>query len=291
MRNLADLGIRDSDLEVSAVDLRCFPRALEATQGAETVFHLAARIGSIDYMHGSNAKELESFQMNAAIDANVFRACRENGVKNLIYASSVGVYKPSLSPLAEHHVNQYPSNPDGGYGWSKRVGEIQLDWLDHINIGIARICNVYGINSDLVKSPPVISSFMLSALHGRDIVLWGDGEQARDFIHVHDCVAGLLQIEKHLSETKIVVNIGSGKAHSIQAVAEKIANICGGGSKITYEPARLGKPISLLIGPPYQVADMSRAKHLLNWEPLISLDEGLERTYSWMKGVHHGNIR
>ena len=87
--NLQDLGI---NTEIRRIDLRESKLALKSIKGVETVFHLAARVGSINYLHGSKWNELEALKSNLIIDANVFRACLENGVKKLIYASSVAVY-------------------------------------------------------------------------------------------------------------------------------------------------------------------------------------------------------
>jgi nucleoside-diphosphate-sugar epimerase len=92
-RNLLDLGIR---AELRPVDLRDYRQALEVMEGAESVFHLAARVGSVELLHGSEMAELIALQTNLVIDANVFRACLEKGVKRIVYASSVSVYPIDL---------------------------------------------------------------------------------------------------------------------------------------------------------------------------------------------------
>lgn len=247
------------DINLITVDLTNLQDTLRSIQGAKTVFHLASRIGSIDYLHGNPAKELEAFQTNTLIDTNVFRASLENGIKTLIYASSVAAYPP----------------PDGGYGWAKLMGETLLGLLS-MNIGIARIFNVYGNNSDLIKSPPVISAFMLKVLHGQNISIWGDGLQTRDFIHVSDCVNGLLQLEKVLSGAITTVNIGSGQSISIKTIAERIVKLSGGNTEIVYEPTKLTGPMS-------QTADITKTKALLTWKPKMGLDKGLMDTYNWIK--------
>ena len=100
VQNLLDLGIEPSDVGLgtldSAVDLRDFNRTAKAVKDADVVYHLAARIGSIDYLHGSDIHEMEALQTNLVIDANVLRACRENDVSKLVYASSVAVYPVNL---------------------------------------------------------------------------------------------------------------------------------------------------------------------------------------------------
>jgi len=264
------------NIDLITVDLTNLQDTLRSIQGAETVFHLAARIGSIDYLHGSPTKELVTFQSNTLIDTNVFKACLRNGIKTLIYASSVAIYPPLTGSKVLVVGDLDHNNPDGGYGWAKSMGEIQLSWLDSINIGIARIFNVYGNNSDLIKSPPVISAFMLKVLRGQNISIWGDGLQTRDFIHVSDCTNGLLQLEKVLSKTITTVNIGSGQSISIKTIAERIIKLSGGVTKIVYEPTNLTGPMS-------QTADITKTKDLLTWKPKVGLDKGLMDTYNWIK--------
>ena len=278
IHNIAGLGSSQAGLCMDDVDLRNYKNALKITKGMRTVFHLAAKIGSIGSLHGTKIKELDAFQTNTTIDTNVFRACQENGVKNLIYASSVGVYSPNLRPLREEYIDTCPNNPDGGYGWSKLIGEKQLDWLDGIHVGIARICNVYGNNSDISVSPPVISNFMLKAIHDQDIIISKDGRQARDFIYVSDVVSGLLKLESTITSTQTIVNLGSGVSTNINTLAKKVIRASRSNSNIIYK-------IDDIVGPVYQVACLDRTKSLLNWKPEVSLDMGLEKTYKWIKEV------
>ena len=156
-RNLSDFDI-PTDWPV--VDLRDYNQTLEVIRGTRTVFHLAARIGGIDYLHGSSLSELEALQTNLVIDANVCRACQESGVKKIVYASSAAVYPIDVqeSPnviISEDSLHYY--KPDGGYGWAKLMGEIQLGWMQDIDIGIARIFNVYGENEPLGEKAHVIA--------------------------------------------------------------------------------------------------------------------------------------
>jgi GDP-D-mannose 3',5'-epimerase len=118
----------------------------------EVVFHLAAMVGSLKYLHGTEMAELTTLQRNLAIDANVFRVCLEDGVQKLVYASSCAVY-PMDRQYAQGAVfveeDLTSINPDGGYGWSKLLGEIQLGWMKGIDIGIARIYSAYGENEPI----------------------------------------------------------------------------------------------------------------------------------------------
>jgi len=285
IQNLSDLGIQPSDLGYWAshpiIDLRDFAQALKTIQGAETVFHLAARIGSIDYLHDSSLNELEALQTNLVIDANVFKACLESDVKKLVYASSAAVYPIDLqqSPntvLSEEALGYH--NPDGGYGWAKLIGEIQLGWMQGIDIGIARIFNIYGENQDLVKAVHVIPALSRKAslYPEEEFIVWGDGRQSRDFLHVSDCVDALLKLGEKASQPPIIVNIGSGETTSIATIAEKIAGLSGKDIKTVYDST---KP----VGPLSRTADISKTKALLKWEPVINLDKGLRRTHYWIQ--------
>jgi nucleoside-diphosphate-sugar epimerase len=299
LQNLLDLGIQPSSLGNSGadvtIDLRDYAQALKIIQGAETVFHLAARIGSIDYLHGDNLSEVIALQTNLTIDTNVFRASLESNVRKIVYASSAAVYPINLQyqagavlsedilELSQNQATKQDTehlgiNPDGGYGWAKLMGEIQLHWMSHIDEGIARIFNVYGENLDLSKAVPVIPSLFLKANRypQEEFTVWGDGQQSRDLLYVSDCVDALLRLEKKASSPPLTANIGSGKQVSVGTIAEKVVELSGKDIKIIYDPT---KP----VGPLSRTADITRARALLDWEPRVNLNEGLKRTYFWIQ--------
>jgi nucleoside-diphosphate-sugar epimerase len=286
--NLLDLGIPP---DFPCVDLRDYNQTLRITEKADTVFHLAARIGSIEYLHGTDLNELEALQTNLVIDANVFKACVENHVKKLVYASSAAVYPIDLQQapnvtLSETNLNYF--KPDGGYGWAKLIGEIQLGWMKGIEIGVARIFNVYGQNSSVNDNTHVIIDLLKKATYypREKFVVWGDGQQSRDFLHVSDCVSALLRIEEKARQPLIIANIGSGVGTNISAIVKEISVITGKSLKVNYD---LTKP----VGPLSRTADIGRARDLLEWEPKTKLDEGLKLTYDWLQkrltevGGHH----
>lgn len=306
-------------MEVRKVDLRDYAQTLKAIEGADVIFHLAARVGSIEYLHGSEMSELAALQTNLMLDANVFKACIEKGIEKLVYASSVAVYpmNKQYSPGAvfsendlnlqpksqnskvgtwnlEHRTSQ-PLNPDGGYGWAKLLGELQLSLmarttnsrlktqdsgLSTIKIGIARIFNVYGENEPLRKRAHVIADLARKAIlyPKEEFIVYGDGNQTRDFLYISDCVDALLKLEAALSNSAnfITVNVGSGRATSVKEIAEKIIQISGRDINQKYNPEKSAGPLS-------RTADITKAKTLLGWEPKVSLDDGLRRTYTWIE--------
>ena len=202
--NLLNLGI---EVECKQSDLRDYNQALKAVDTAQTVFHLAARIGSIEYLHGTNMAELAALQTNLIIDANVFRACLEKKAEKIIYASSVAVYPMDrqFSPNAvfseteldlQPRAHRLSADPDGGYGWAKLMGELQLNQMEGLAIGIARIFNIYGENEPLGERAHVVGDLIRKAIlyPKEEFRVWGSGEQTRDFLHVSDCVGKCLVI-------------------------------------------------------------------------------------------------
>lgn len=308
LENLFDLGLKPSDFEFKKLDLTNYHQTLEALKDGETVFHLAARIGGIKFLHGSESAELLALEENLAIDANVFRACLERKIKKIIYPSSSAVYpldkqyffgavfleddlefKPKTPPRrGEAHPTKLGGknqkfkmeiNPDGGYGLAKLLAEIQLNLMKDIKVGIARIFNVYGENEPFGERAHAIFDLIRKALNfpKEEFTVWGDGSQTRDYIYVTDCVDSLIKLEEKISEiSPLTLNIGSAKATSLNEITEKIIKISGKDIKPTHD---LKKP----VGPLSRTANIKRAKKLLNWQPKVSLDEGLKKTYLWVK--------
>jgi GDP-D-mannose 3',5'-epimerase len=293
--NLEYLGVGDT--EILEIDLTNFRDAKKALEGADIVFHMGARVGGIPFLHGDANIELLSLQVNLAIDANVFRACQQVGVKKIIYPSSVSVYPLALQqypgavfseeafvfPQHYDHVSplRMSVDPDGGYGLAKILGEIELTMMRGIRIGIARIFSAYGENEPLGTNSHVLSRFIQNAIQHPEgqMVIWGDGTQTRDYVYVTDCAEALVKLADKLEEVPsnlLVVNVGSGRGISINQLAEKVVAISGKEMRLVYDRE---KP----VGPVSRTADISRAKELLGWEPKVSLEEGLMRTYKWIE--------
>jgi GDP-D-mannose 3',5'-epimerase len=282
MENLAGLGFRTGDLEVRKADLTDYRQVQATLGGVEVVFHLAAVVGSLKYLHGTEMAELVALQRNLAIDANVFRVCLEKGVKKLVYASSCAVYPMDRqyshgAVFREDDFNA--TNPDGGYGWSKLLGELQLGWTKNIGIGIARIFNAYGENEPLeeVRAHAIGDLTRKVVLSTQpELKVRGDGTQSRDYLYVTDCADALLRVEEKVSSPPLIVNIGSGRPTSIGTIAEKLVALSGKYIRLTYD-------LSQTTGPVSRTADMTRVWEVLGWQPLVSLDDGLGQTYQWVK--------
>ncbi len=275
--NLTGLGLDGFRFELVKADLTDYCQARRALSGGGSIYHLAAVVGSLTYLHGSATAELTALQRNLAIDANVFRVALEEGAERLVYASSVAVYpmERQASPGAVFREEDLAGvNPDGGYGWSKLAGEVQLGLMSGMAIGIARIFNIYGENEPLAPGRAhVVGDLMRKVAGGiTELKLQGDGRQCRDFLYGSDCAEALARLEEKAASPALVVNIGSGAGTSIGDIARKIIAISGKDIKLTVDPSQP-------IGPVSRTADISRAERLLGWRPEVSLDEGLRRGY------------
>lgn len=301
--NLESLGISKGQFLFIHGDLSNFDIALSSIKDVDVVYHFAARIGGIHYLHGSQNVELLTLQENFAIDANVFRACAMNGIKKIIQASSAAVYPmdnqykqgtilkeedADFSFKTDDPSSKYkiPLHSDGGYGIAKAFAEVELHWANDMKIGMARIFNVYGPNRSLhEKKSHMIVDLIRKAIYypQEPFIIWGNGEQTRDFLFVSDCVDALLKLEKIVDSysTPVVVNIGSGIGISVREIAEKIRNISQKDMSLVFDET---KP----VGPISRTADISRAQDLLLWSPKVSIDEGLKIVFEWLeKKINH----
>jgi GDP-D-mannose 3', 5'-epimerase len=291
--NLSNLGVQSSQIEIRQADLSDNNQALSALKGVQVVYHLAARIGSMEYLHGSKIAELATLQTNFAIDSAVFKACLEHGVETIIYASSCAVYplirqrsyttfltESSLELGTRDYIKlgigKSPGliDPDGGYGWAKLMGELQLNWMKDIRVGIARIFNVYGENERIGSGAHVIGDFIVNAIRypESDFIVHGTGRQSRDYVYVSDCIDALIRLEAKASNPPLTVNVGSGEATTIAKLAETIARVSGKNIIINYD----GIPA---VGPRSRTADTLKANTTIGLKPTVSLDNGLRRTY------------
>jgi len=278
-QNLEDVGVK---LRVTKGDLKDYEFAKRSLKGAETVFHFAAEVGSVEYLHGSQTRELAALLANVAIDANVFRACAENGVRRIVYASSVSVY-PFDRQLGEHvkfreEDAEAKVNPEGGYGWSKYIAEKELSYVSDMRVGVARIFHAYGKNIYVKPDrSQVIASLMRKAIRypKEDFVVWGNGLQRRCFVYVDDVMDALFGLLGHVERKgNLTVNIGSTEEVTVIELAKMIIALSGKGIEPKLDPS---KPSGALNRMP----DLSRVKRILGWEPKIPFSTGLSKTFDW----------
>ncbi len=282
LQNMRDLGVRR---KCSVGDLRDYKFAKASLRKAETVFHFAAEVGSVSYLHGSNARELYALQSNLVIDANVLRACVENGVRTVIFASSVSVY-PFDEQLGSHvqfreEDTERKVNPEGGYGWAKYIAEKQLSLMPDVSYGIARIFHAYGKNIYLKPDrSQVIASLIRKVVRypDEDFVVWGDGSQRRCFVYVDDALDALMRLERHVRKRgNLTVNVGSTEETTVRQLAEMIVRLSKKHLPLKFDDS---KPTGALNRMP----NLERAKSVLGWSPSTSLSDGLAKTFDWAEG-------
>jgi UDP-glucose 4-epimerase len=207
---------------------------------------------------------------------NLLKACVDHAVSKVVFSSSGGALygEPDIVPCDEDH----PVRPLSPYGTSKFCFEQYLGTFQRtfkLDYTILRYANVYGPRQDFKSEEGrVIAIFASRMLEGREVTIDGDGEQARDMVHVGDVVAA------NVAATKLgsagAFHIGSGEAVTINELYRKLALITSYKGQANHGPAR--------VGDVYRIAlDSSRAKESLGWEPKVGLDEGLELTVDYFR--------
>jgi UDP-glucuronate decarboxylase len=243
------------------------------------VIHLAARPSPEDY----TKYPVETMLSNSLGTYRTLEIARKNDAIYM-YTSSSEVYgNAEIIPTPEDYWGKV--NPIGirsCYDESKRFSEalIMSYYREYgLDVRIQRPFNVYGprLRED-GSYGRVVSRFIYQALKGEDITIYGDGKQTRAFLYVEDWVEATLKMLFTKGLKGEVINIGSDKETRIIDLANMIITLTGSKSKIRYLPPRPDDP-------PRRAADISKAKRLLNWEPKISLEEGLKKTIEWFKGV------
>lgn len=227
---------------------------------ADVVVHAAAYI-SVDE---SWERPYDYMWNNAAATARVAKRCAETGAY-LVYISSAAVYgEPQRLPIDEGH----PTKPLSPYGLSKLAGE-QITQMLAPGAAVLRLFNVYG-PGQTGPYAGVISKFVERAKRGLPPVIYGDGTQTRDFIHVAD-VARLVEVVLDCGAAG-VYNVGTGRAVSIRELAAVVMRLAGLGGEPLYGPPRPGDI-------KHSAADVSKAKSL-GWQPQMPLEEGLRRLWT-----------
>jgi GDP-D-mannose 3', 5'-epimerase len=273
----------DAD-EFELLDLRRWDNCLQATRGIDEVYALAADMGGMGYIQNHHAEILYN---NALINFHTIEAARLSGVKRYLYTSSACIYpeykqlETQVTPLKES--DAYPADPQDAYGWEKLITERLCTHYREdygIETRIVRFHNIFGElgtwTGGREKSPAAMCRKIATAkLTGdREVEIWGDGEQTRSFCYVDDCVDGIYRLMR--SDFRGPLNLGQDRMISINQLADIIAKIAG--IRITK------KHIDGPQGVRGRNSDNTLLREVLGWEPEISLEDGLKRTYEWIEG-------
>lgn len=272
----------DADAFWDDCDLRIPQNCTDAVDGIDTVFNLAADMGGIGYITAHHAKITRN---NTLIGLNMLEEARAAGVKRFLFSSSACVYpqhlqqSPDVTPLKEEAA--WPADPEKGYGLEKLFTEELARYYREdfgMETRIVRFHNVYGDRGSWTggkeKSPAAICRKVAEAQDGGIIEVWGDGLQTRSYMHVDDCVEGLIRLMA--SNYREPLNLGTDRLVTINELVDIVATIAG---KKIAKRHDLTKP----QGVRGRNSDNGRLRAVLNWEPRISLEDGLARTYPWIE--------
>lgn len=247
-------------------DIRDRETVGEATEGVDTVFHLAANTS----VPGSFDSPAETTAVNCTGTANVLAAARERGVDSAVLASSAAVYGSDAPvPASEDD----PLAPESPYALSKQYDErlaAQLADSGGFDATAVRYFNVFGPRQDPGGSyAAVIPAFIERLLAGEPPVIYGDGGQTRDFVYVTDVADATIAAATR--DCAPAINVGSGRRVSIADLAGTLTDLLGVDAEPIHDPPREGDIR-------HSGADIARAREQLDFEPSVSLAGGLERT-------------
>jgi GDP-D-mannose 3',5'-epimerase len=275
---------RFDDVENVKLDLRDREQCDRAVAGGVTqIYNLAADMGGMGFIETNKALCM----LSVLINTQLLEAARENDVPRFFFASSACVYpegrqgSPEVAPLRED--DAYPAMPEDGYGWEKLFSERMCRHFAEdfgMQTRVARYHNVYGpygtFEGGREKAPAAICRKVAKAeLSGEHVIeVWGDGEQTRSFTYIDDCIFGTRALMD--SDVDEPLNIGSSELVTINALIDRVERIAGISVERRYD-------LTAPQGVRGRNSDNTRIQEKLGWAPSIPLDEGLERTYGWIR--------
>jgi GDP-D-mannose 3', 5'-epimerase len=269
--------------EFEILDLRRLDDALIAVRQMDEVYHLAADMGGIGYIENNKGVIVRN---NTLISLNTIEAARIQSVERLLYTSSACVYpgyrqkREDIEPLKEE--DAYPADAEDGYGWEKLYTErVCRHYTEDFGLDtrVVRFHNIFGplgtYEGGREKSPAAICRKIALASDGGVIEVWGDGRQTRSYCYIDDCVEGIYRLMQ--SDHSAPINLGQDRMISINELVQMVSRIAG---KTINRVHDLGAP----QGVRGRNSDNTQLRNVLKWEPQISLEEGLKRTYQWIEG-------
>jgi len=279
LQRVSDL-IGNSRFRYQISDLRLFKKCKRATKNVDLVIHTAADMGGIGYITRVGADVMSN---NLTMNSNMLRASVDAGVDMFMYCSSACVYPEfkqsvaNVQPLKES--DAIPASPDTPYGWEKLATErmCMAYCKDYgLDVKIARIHNVYGVGSSYSggreKAPAALCRKAI--LYPKEpFTIWGDGNQTRSFLYIDDFVRAVDVLLN--SDLNVPVNVGSDRLISINDLARIIIEISGKDIEVRHD---LSNP----QGVRGRNADITVMRSL-GWEPIVSLEDGLEKLYRWIE--------
>jgi len=275
--NLAEVRGKITFMKGSITDIEVVQKAMVQ---ADYVIHLAARTS----VPRSVKDPVDTNRINVDGTLNVLVAARDNKVKRVVFAASSSAYGDTPTLPKSEDMQPLPISP---YGVSKYVGELYAQTFGRCygleNVSL-RYFNIFGPRQD-PDSPysGVLSRFSTSFLDSTPPVVFGDGEQTRDFTYVDNAVQANILACEAPSASGRTFNIGTGYAVSLNQVLQMLQKASGKTLETKYEPSREGDIRDSL-------ADIKLAKEFLGYEPTVLFEEGLDRTYAWYQSHHTKSV-
>jgi dTDP-glucose 4,6-dehydratase len=235
------------------------------------IFHLASPASPIDYLD----LPIQTMKVGALGTYNMLGLAKEQGARFLLASTSEVYGDPQVNPQPESYWgNVNPIGPRGVYDEAKRYAEaitMAYHRYHRVDTRIVRIFNTYGPRMR-IDDGRVVPNFIRQALRGEDLAVYGDGKQTRSFCYVSDEVEGIYRLM--MSDYDLPVNIGNPDEHTILEFAEKVLKIIESDSHIVFKELPVDDP-------KVRRPDISRAKDVLGWEPVVGLEEGIKDTVSY----------
>jgi nucleoside-diphosphate-sugar epimerase len=268
--NLLDI---DVDVEVVEGDIQSYERVHNAVRGCHVVAHLAA----LPSVPRSVQDPLTSNATNVTGTLNVLLAARDSDVGRVVYASSSSVYGANPELPKREEMTALPISP---YAVAKHAGESycrafhQVFGLETVAV---RYFNVFGPGQDpLSQYAAVIPNFITALLAGRSPVIFGTGEQSRDFTYIDNVVEGTFRALTKAGNGGQVFNIAMGGSVTLNELFRLLRNAVGADVEPEYAPGRPGDV-------PHSQAAIDRARAELGYEPIVSTEDGLRETLAWFE--------
>jgi UDP-N-acetylglucosamine/UDP-N-acetyl-alpha-D-glucosaminouronate 4-epimerase len=263
--NRANLSELASEIEIVEGELRSYERVHAATRGVEVVFHQ----GALPSVPRSVQDPLTTSAVNVEGTLNVLLAARDEGIRRVVFASSSSVYGNSGELPRLETQNPDPISP---YGVSKLAAErycVSFARVYPLETVALRYFNVFGPNQDPTSQySAVVPRFITAIADGQPVAIYGDGDQRRDFTYVANVVDANLLAADADGVTGKVLNIATGRATTVNELADAIGALLGRQVERDEQPERTGDVRD-------SWADVTHAREVLGWEPRIGLDEGL----------------
>ena len=243
------------------------------------IYNLASPASPVHYQYNP----IRTLKMGTTAIYNVLGMARRLGIR-ILQASTSEVYgDPAVHPQTEGYWgNVNPIGPRACYDEGKRVAEalfMAYHQREGVDIRLARIFNTYGPFMD-IDDGRVVSNFIVQALRGEPLTIYGDGLQSRSFCYVSDLIGGLMALLEcpSMEGSNLPVNLGNPVEFTMLELADTVVDLTGSPSELVYEPLPQDDPVR-------RCPDISRAKELLGWEPSIPLRKGLELTIPYFQGL------